>query len=61
MTPRETAIKRIIDGGGTWPPAKMPITAWVDTGRWRSLPCRSCGGACDPDRRWCEHCGEVQP
>ena len=61
MTPRETAIKRIIDGGGTWPLKTPPIEAWVDTGRWASLPCRSCGGPCAPDRRWCLHCGEVQP
>ena len=60
MTERETAIKRIIDAGGRWPPAKMPIKAWPDTGRYVPLPCRGCGAACAPDRRWCEHCCEIQ-
>ena len=34
---------------------------WVDTGRWQSLPCRGCGAACDPSRRWCEVCSGVLP
>ena len=34
---------------------------WRDTGRWQSLPCRGCGAACDPSRRWCLHCCAVQP
>ena len=61
MTPREIAIKRIIDAGGRWPLKTPAITAWRDTHRWESMPCRGCGGPCDPSRRWCAHCGEVQP
>ena len=60
MTPRETAIKRYTDTGATWPPRMPPTTPWVDTHRWKTL-CRACGGPCDPSRRWCSHCCEVQP
>ena len=66
MTPRETAIKRIIAAGGVWPPsartmAKMALTPWAGTGRHEPLLCRGCGGPCDASRRWCSHCAEVQP
>ena len=60
MTEREAAIKRFIDAGGVWPPTPAPVTAWVDTGRWRSL-CRGCGAPCAHDRRWCEHCSTALP
>ena len=61
MTEREAAIKRYTDSGGVWPPRMPPISPWRDTGRWEGLPCRSCGGPCDPARRWCEHCCAVHP
>ena len=34
---------------------------WPGTGRYKSLPCRGCGGQCDPSRRWCPACSEVLP
>ena len=34
--------------------------SWAGTGRW-TLLCRSCGGPCDPDRRWCLACCAVLP
>ena len=39
--------------------AKNP--QWPGTGRWKSLPCRSCGASCDPTRRWCKVCSGVLP
>ena len=39
--------------------ARVPAKPWRDTGRWQSLPCRGCGAACDPSRRWCEVCSGV--
>ena len=60
MTPREAAIKRITDAGGTWPP-KMALKPWAATGRYTGLPCRGCGQKCAPARRWCSACSEVLP
>ena len=34
---------------------------WLGTGRYEPLPCRGCGGQCDPSRRWCEVCSAVLP
>ena len=59
MTEREAAIKKITDAGAAWPPSTAPVERWQGTGRYKSLPCRGCGAACDPSRRWCAHCGEV--
>ena len=63
MTPREAAIKRYTDAGGTRPPkmARMTLKPWQDSGRYASLPCRGCGRQCDPSRRWCPACSEVLP
>ena len=59
----DAAVKRIRDGGGTWPPttAKMTLTPWRDTGRWKSMACRGCGAPCDGSRRWCPACCEILP
>ena len=35
--------------------------SWPGTGRYEPLPCRGCGQRCDPSRRWCEVCCEIQP
>ena len=60
----DSAVKRITDAGGTWPPsrtmAKM-APRWPGAGRYERVPCRGCGAACAPSRRWCEDCGEVLP
>ena len=61
MTEREDAIARYVATGAKWPPKMAKVAPWRDTHRWQSLPCRSCGGPCDPDRRWCEHCSAVLP
>ena len=61
QTQHDAAVKRIRDGGGTWPPKMAKMTPWRDTHRWQSLPCRGCGAACAPTRRWCSHCSTVLP
>ena len=61
MTEREVAIKKITNSGGRWPPVLTSTPPWPGTGRYESLPCRGCGAACDPSRRWCPACSEVLP
>ena len=49
MTPRETAIKRDTDAGGTGPP-------WL--GRYQRVRCAECGYESRPLTAACELCGE---
>ena len=57
MTPREAAIKRYTDAGGTWPP-KMARTRWPGTGRYAPLRCAECGYESRPMASTCSLCGE---
>ena len=57
----DAAVKRITDAGGTWPTKTAKMTRWPGAGRYERVPCRGCGAACAPSRRWCEDCGEVLP
>ena len=58
MTPREAAIKRINDAGGTWPPTRTRVTPWPGSGRYAPIRCGECGHESRPVTSVCELCGE---
>ena len=57
MTPREAAIKRYTDAGGTWPP-KMTLKPWPGSGRYQRRRCAECGYESRPLTAVCSLCGE---
>ena len=57
MTPREGAIKKIVDAGGRWPP-RMARTRWSGTGRFAPVKCAECGQVQRPMAATCSLCGE---
>ena len=54
MTPREAAIKRYTDAGGTWPPGPP----WPGSGRYQRVRCVECGYESRPLTAICSLCGE---
>ena len=62
QTQHDAAVKRIRDGGGTWPPrAAAPVPPWRDTGRWHPALPRLRSTVRPIARRWCEVCSGVLP
>ena len=60
----DSAVKRITDAGGTWPPSRtMAKTRRAGLARVGMSVSRvaAVGRQCAPSRRWCEDCGEVLP
>ena len=58
MTPREAAIKRYTDAGGTWPLKQTRVTRWPGTGRYARRRCTECGYESRPLTSTCGLCGE---
>ena len=58
MTPRDIAIKRYTDAGGTWPPRMMTVKPWPGTGRYDRRRCTECGYESRPMTSTCALCGE---
>ena len=57
-TPREAAVKKIIDAGGTWPVKQTRVTPWPGSGRYAPIRCTECGHESRPMTLTCELCGE---
>ena len=57
MTPREAAIKKITNAGGTWPP-RMTLKPWPGTVRYARRRCTECGYESRPLTSTCALCGE---
>ena len=58
MTPREAAIKRITDAGGTWPLSTKHVPPWLGSGRYVPVKCAECGQTQRPMAVRCSLCGE---
>ena len=58
----DTAVKRITDAGGTWPPPVAKMTPrWPGAGRYERVPCRGCGASRPRSPTGARLCGEVLP